>query len=587
MRAALLLLLLGLSAGSLLPVAPAPVPEPSFAPPAVLAFQGARRVKPEGPLVDQVRQSINDAITFLQNQQRKTDGSWEAGGGAVAYPGGWTSLALLALLNAGVDPKDPSIQRGLAYLRKIPPDRTYVVGLQTMVYCLAGEKADKERIQRNVNWLLSARLPTGWSYTSGARAGIADNSNSQYALLGLHEALLAGARVDRKALRQIQTFYRQTQTKSGGWGYRPGLEPTPTMTTAGLCNLIITGMDLAIGKAVLRPDGSAENCGVYAENRPVNKALLWLGDRFPARLSQENAADRLVHPFYCLYGIERAGRLTGQRFLGGHDWYEVGCRFLVETQKADGSWRGEGGRAAFDHQPVVATSFALLFLSKGRTPVLISKLAFGGSDYLGWNNKRNDMRHLVGFASRELFKNKPLAWQVFDARSWLDSRAAHRRALADLRQAPVVFFNGHDQVPSGALRDLLRDYLAGGGFVLAENCCGKERPARFDRDLRTLVADVLPGATLAPLPATHPIWKVASRYGVTPRDFPLEGVQKGGRTVLVYSPAALAGYWEANQFDRGQGQKAFHLGASILAVATGGKAPPPRCTGVAGTRRGR
>src|SRR5262249_28498754 len=195
----------------------------------------------------------------------------------------------------------------------------------------------------------------------------------------------------------------------------------------------------------------------------------------------------------------------------------------------------------------------------------------GGPAKRGGNSKPTDLRPLVGSASRELFKNKPLAWQVFDTRGWLAGPAARRRALASLRQSPVVFFNGHDRVPQGELRELLRDYLAGGGFVLAENCCGKQRHPAFDRDLRKLVADVLPGAKLAPLPATHPIWKLASRHGVTPRDFPLEGVEKGGRTVLAYSPVALAGYWEANQHDRGQGRKAFHLGTSILAVATGAK----------------
>jgi len=45
------------------------------------------------------------------------------------------------------------------------------------------------------------------------------------------------------------------------------------MTTAGLCNLLITGLDLATGKAVLRNDGSAEKCGEYDENEAVARAL--------------------------------------------------------------------------------------------------------------------------------------------------------------------------------------------------------------------------------------------------------------------------------------------------------------------------
>src|SRR5205823_3282983 len=92
--------------------------------------------------------------------------------------------------------------------------------------------------------------------------------------------------------------------------------------------------------------------------------------------------------FYNLYGIERAGRLSGQRFIGQHDWYREGCKYLVKCQREDGSWSEAGFHDQF---PVVSTSFALLFLSKGRTPVLISKLVHGpGED---WNNDRNDARH--------------------------------------------------------------------------------------------------------------------------------------------------------------------------------------------------
>jgi hypothetical protein len=92
----------------------------------------------------------------------------------------------------------------------------------------------------------------------------------------------------------------------------------------------------------------------------------------------------------------------------------MGCEYLVSIQKPDGSWEGDNHAQPFDHWPVVATSFSLLFLSKGRTPILVSKLAHGQGD--GWNNKRSDVRHLVDFASRELFKKRPLAWQVFDIR---------------------------------------------------------------------------------------------------------------------------------------------------------------------------
>src|SRR5262249_54103350 len=160
----------------------------------------------------------------------------------------------------------------------------------------------------------------------------------------------------------------------GGWSYRDVPGSRVSMTTAGLCGLYITGMDLSVGQARLRPDGSAEDCGKYKENPNVAKAIAWLSNRLPSEVEKDTGAERGLAPvFYTLYGIERAGRLSGQRYLGEHDWYRTGSEYLVANQNANGSWKGD--RLGED-APVIATSFALLFLSKGRTPVLLTKLAY-------------------------------------------------------------------------------------------------------------------------------------------------------------------------------------------------------------------
>jgi hypothetical protein len=553
------------------------VPPLALAAVALVPTAPPARAAAEQPLVEKVRKSIDSGVSFLRSQQRR-DGGWEVDRESVARYGGWSALAVLALLNAGVKSTDPAVASGLEFLRKVKPERTYTVGLQTMVFVLAGQKRDQEAIQRNVQWLLEARAGDGWTY--GPAGSGPDNSNTQYALLGLHEAIQSGVKVSPKVLEEIRSLYLRTQFR-GGWGYRPRkMEPTVTMSTAGLCNLLITGMDLEVGKAKLRADGSAEHCGEYKENEPVTRALDLLGRIFPARLTEGNVTERLTNsPFYALYGIERAGRLTGQRYLGGHDWYEVGCRYLVESQQRDGSW--EGRAVGLDHWPVVATSFSLLFLSKGRTPVLVSKLAYGDPDYTGWNNKRSDMRHLVEFCGRELFKGRPLAWQAFDVRrKRAEGREAQRELAAELLQSPVVYFNGHDFAPGGKEKEVLREYVANGGFILAENCCGKARHPRFDADFRALIKDLFPDSELQPLEPEHPVWLASGKFEVSPRDFPLEGVKQGCKTVVIYSPVPLAGYWEANQSARGKGRKAFEAGASIIAYATGLEPPRPRLTEV-------
>lgn len=545
----------------------------------VLTSSPAPSAEAADPLVDRVREAIKNGVEYLQSKKKdaldRGMSHWEDNVGArVLVQGGWTSLALLALLNSGAPPDRPEIQGGLAYLRTIPPSKTYVVALQTMVYAQAGQAVDRERIQRNVDWLIAAKSANGWSY-GGEQSMAPDNSNTQYALLGLHEGIQAGARVDHKVLEEVRDFYIRTQTH-GGWTYnRSRPDASMAMTTAGVCGLVITGMDLAQGKQELRPDGSAVNCGVYQENKPVAEGLNWIGSRFPSRIDGPQSFGASLAPFYCLYGIERTGRLTGQRYLGGHDWYRIGCDYLVRIQKKDGSWEGTG-LEQLDHHPIVATSFALLFLSKGRTPILITKLAHGPGD--GWNNKRSDCRHLVEFASRELFKKQPMAWQVFDVRKKeAEDQESQKQLAAELLPSPVVYLNGHVLRISDREKNILTEYLNNGGFLLAEACCGDPQ---FDRQFRELMQEIFPDNELRRVPPDHPVWYASGKFAVTPDEFPLFGIQQGCKWVVMYSPKPLAGYWEADLHNQGRGKIAFQLGANILAYATGLEPPRPRLTEV-------
>ena len=85
-------------------------------------------------LVEPVRKAINRGVKFLRSKHN--NGDWE-NSGYPANPGGVTALAVLALLNSGVPVDDPVIQAGLKYLRDLPPNKTYVVSLQTMALALA------------------------------------------------------------------------------------------------------------------------------------------------------------------------------------------------------------------------------------------------------------------------------------------------------------------------------------------------------------------------------------------------------------------------------------------------------------------
>jgi hypothetical protein len=522
------------------------------------------------PLVDRVKNSIARGIGYLRAAEGGA-GNWDHQAPAESrFKGGPTALVMLALLTSGVKSDDPVIERGLKYLRSVEPRDTYVVALQTMVFAEAGRPEDRQRIQRNVDWLIEARVIEdgklrGWTYITGTRGG--DNSNTQYALLGLHAGHVAGAKIDEAVWRSIRDFYITTQEGDGGWVYNRsyGGGSMLTMTSAGLCGLLIAGLEAETGRAALNlDDGTARDCGLYNETEAVSRALRWVSTRFTVELPSNT--------FYSLYGLERAGRLSGQRFFGPHDWYRAGCKYLTDRQDDNGGWSERQGRGT---SPIISTSFALLFLSKGRVPVLVSKLVHGpGED---WNNKHNDCRHLVEYASREVFNKLPLAWQVFDvSRQEVGlNRDRLRELVGDLLQSPVVYFNGH-QAPrfSDLEKQLLKDYLDQGGFLLAEACCGRKE---FDAGFRKLMKELFPDNDLKLLAPEHPIWR--AHAVIPPNQFTLEGIEMGCKTVVVYSPQPLAGYWEANLHTHEQrGKPAFRLAGNIIAYATGLEAPKPRLT---------
>ncbi|QJX00971.1 DUF4159 domain-containing protein [Frigoriglobus tundricola] len=573
----------------------------------------------DAELVEKVKNSIDKGVRYLKKTQKR-DGDWEGIvlGEIAGLKGGVTALATLALLNAGLKPDDPAVAKALDYLRAVKPDKTYVVALQTMVFAEARQPKDLPKIAENVEWFKknvirrSGQLD-GWSYPANA---IADNSNTQYALLGLYAAKTAGVKVDDQLWSDILDYYNRTQhqdpanNKAGFWTYHNAGDRNPsfTMTVGGACGLIIAGMGLDKSEQGLNDaTGVAANCGVYTENSALARGMLWVGANF-------NFLDGKSY-FYNYYGIERLGRLSGQRFIGRIDWYREGCERLIRMQDGDGSFVYRDGekRGGLDAgQPVITTSFAVLFLSKGRTPVLVTKFAWGrfrpGAandrtvlqelDENGvqtarpdWNRKHNDCRNIVEFAARELFDNVPLSWQVYDPRlqGLADDNTRIDSEVGLLLQSPVVYLNGHGAMPFvgrgtellSAEERILKRYVEEGGFLIGEACCGdKEFAASFEK----LLARLFPGNTLRKMPPEHAIWRTFP--GVSPADFPdLMYLDRGCRTVAVFSPSPLAGYWEERRFmpadgrdPKNRGQKAFCLARNIIAYATGLELPKPKLT---------
>jgi len=519
-----------------------------------------------------VRRSIDRGVAFLKGQQRE-DGSWTE---YTSQYGGLTALCTLALLNCGVEPEDPCIQRALGFLRKILPERTYAVSLQTMVFCRAQPKRDLLLITRNVKWLQEAQVSRergkgGWSYD--IRGGDPDNSNSQFALLGLHEAERAGVAVNAQTWRLAKAHWEDWQNADGSWGYKKGAYGTGSMTCAGISCLVIASD--RVGGADAQADGDLITCCRQSESddHRVQRGLKWLGDNFAVTHNPGSPIQAWL--LYYLYGVERVGRLTARRFIGQHDWYREGSDQLIRM-KGDlvDRWRGPG---PVEGDERISTSFALLFLSKGRWPVLLSKVKHGRGD--DWNQHRSDVANLTRFVESRW--KRDLIWQVTDIRA---------ATVDDLTQSPVLFYCGaNSPLPDTAdVRDELarkvRDYLDRGGFLFAEAYCGG---AAFDEGFRKLMERVFPEREyrLRVLPPEHPIWR--AEEVVDPAQMrPLLGIEFGCRTSVVYCPPPPAGgkvqpslscLWELSRAGREtkyspavqqQVKGGLAIGLNVLAYAT-------------------
>ncbi len=482
----------------------------------------------------EVQQAIERGVEFLKTQQDKIRGNWPEHPG---QPGGLTALCTLALLNAGVGPDDPAVARALDYLRSFArPEMTYSVALRTMVFCQAEPEKDLLIIRQNVKWLESKQITSvnlgnaqrkgTWAYSE--RQGMGDNSNTQFALLALNEAERVGVEVSPVTWRLAHDYWVNTQRPDGAWGYTPGEDPTGSMTCAGICSVVITSGRLSSGRARI-VGNQVVCCGEVEDDSAVDRGLLWLGNRFSVSKNPGNS----VWLLYYLYGVERVGRLTGHRFIGRHDWYREGAELLVREQDSfRGYWRGVG---LSETNPLVATSFSLLFLAKGRRPVVMAKARHGeGPD---WDLHAGGVPNLT----RALEKSwkRELSWQTIDLKA---------ATVEDLLEAPVLFLSGQQSLElNRQQRENLRNYVEQGGFIFAEACDGRGCDGEaFDRTFRDLVKQLFPDSPLRLLPPDHAVWfsegKVDAEYLR-----PLYGVDACCRTSVVYCPENLSCLWELSQ----------------------------------------
>ena len=342
-------------------------------------------------------------------------------------------------------------------------------------------------------------------------------------MLALHEAERQGILIPQTTWSQAEAYWASRQVPSGGWNYDSTFGPKPTisMTCAGIASLVVTR-----GKASQTEqrisNGQVDCCSVTPQQGEIERGMRWLARNIKVGAQASSSAY-----FYQMYCIERVGRLTGTRFIGTTDWYRMGCEHIVGLQdKLRGTWKGSLSHG--ESNPLIASSFALLFLGKGRRPLAVSKLAYG--ETAQWNQHPQDLQNLV--MQTEKRWDMYLTWQTMEI---------ELVNVGDLLESPVLFISGKGSMQlTTKQKTVLQQYVNQGGFLFVENACGD---AQFDQEFRLLMKELFPDSPLAPLAPDHALWFADQNI---PSEFvgQIHGLQTCCRTSIVYVTTDLGCFWE-------------------------------------------
>ena len=424
---------------------------------------------------------------------------------------GPTALAVYALLECGIEPKEPKVAKALAWLSGQRLQRTYSLALRANAFAAADRHERgtyKARVLRDARQLAASTPDGSYGYFSRGRFEKGhgwDNSNSQYGVLGVWAAAQVGVEIPAQVWRFFGTHWRRTQYPNGGWAYKYDLKadswhntPRGAMTLGGLASLFVCSDNTP-------PPGLAK-CGQKPTDANIEAGLAWMEKNFLKDI-EEN------YFYYYCYGVERVGLACGYKYFGKQDWYRLIAERLLERQEANGRWGGNTHR----------TAFALLFLTRGRNPVLFNKLRFDGD----WNNRPRDLAQLTQWITYQF--ERPVNWQVINLQTepeqWHD--------------APIIYLSGSRKFTlTDAEVAKLRRFVNQGGAIFS---CTECRGRGFHDAIREVYKRMFPRYELTPCPPTHAIYSMEFKLHGRPR---FEVVSNGVRPLVVHSDDDLPLAWQ-------------------------------------------
>ena len=489
--------------------------------------------------------------------------------------GGYSALAVYALLSAGENPASEKFQPAVDWIKKQRIVGNYALGIRAQIWPFLAQNKETQAlaiqdrdylyrgIHRNPNakkgdidrlgfypyWFNDRPKP-------GNQMGPGDSwwdlSVSQYGVLGMWACeQVEGVVVPVDYWAEVDKAWKNAQFREGpdqgGWAYQRGGKNAAsekvkaTMTAAGVATLFITQDYLLQYQA-----GGFSVCRGGANNVWIEDGLAWMDKNIKSLLGGGQ--------FYGMYGVERIGVASGRKYFGDVDWYEVGADYLVRAQAKDGSWGGS----------IPNTCFAMLFLSRGRSPVIMNKLEYAAVDpetkqpaRLPWAQRPRDVANFA----KEVGKNSEryFNWQVVNLKVAPD----------DLNDAPILYVSGSKPLAfTPAEVDTLRKFVEAGGMVLFNADCGDPAFVQSIVGGDGLAAKLFPRYEFRELPTTHSIYTDQIYLAKNWKDKPkVLGLSNGVRELLIVVPDADVGRaWQTHA--QKSKPEAFELGANLFYYAT-------------------
>lgn len=518
---------------------------------------------------EQVEAAIKKAVAFIYKQQQNAN--WEI----VPRPdptknhsdvqgwqfGGVSAVALCALLYAGESPQQPQIKQGIEWLKRTEMYGIYAMGFRCQVWSMVPESPGIRQIAaRDRDYLMAAAYPGGenvgmypYYLYAGKRGGGGtdwyDHSVSQYGVLGMWAISQLNVEIPTAYWAMVEAGWKSHQRPTGGWGYRltdkkpDSTRETVAMTAAGLASLFIT-------QEMLHANDGLKCNGNYRDEH-IERALHWISANF--HKFRDN------RPHYALYGVERIGVASGYKYFGNLNWYQVGADYLVSTQHSDGSWGGQN-----DHdnpKKIPDTAFGLMFLARGRAPVMMNKLDYtpqqvgpkGNS--VSWNQRSREVANVARWTGNQI--ERDLNWQIVNL-------AAPVRELHD---APILWISGSAALsfkPEEMAK--LKQFVEEGGIILGNADCGNRL---FADSFRELGHKLFPAYKFEELPVDHPIYTSQQFKRKAWRQAPfLQHLSNGARVLMLLFPNAdPARGWQTRSFAGGEREPLAQIMANIFLYA--------------------